>query len=70
MSNLEELVIDNAQPSSLGVKVLQSLVVHPVHANNLGTTATPRDGIHRYVHRLSDLGSDIVAGCDQVSILT
>jgi hypothetical protein len=42
MSNLEELVIDNAQPSSLGAKVLQSLVVHPVHANNLGTTVTPR----------------------------
>jgi hypothetical protein len=40
MSNLEELVIDNAQPSSLGAKVLQSLVVHPVHANNLGTTVT------------------------------
>ena len=28
------------------------------------------DGINQYVHRLSDLGSDIVAGCDQVSILT
>jgi hypothetical protein len=40
MSNLEELVIDNAQPSSLGAKVLQSLVVHPVHANNLDTTVT------------------------------
>jgi hypothetical protein len=40
MSNLEELVIENAQPSSLGVKVLQSFVVHPAHANNLGTTAT------------------------------
>jgi DNA polymerase IIIc chi subunit len=40
MSNLEELVIDNARPSSLGVKVLQSLIVHPVHADNLGTTAT------------------------------
>jgi hypothetical protein len=40
MSNLEELVIDNAQPSSLGVKVLQSLI-HPVNANNPGTTATP-----------------------------
>src|SRR5258706_3944997 len=40
MSNLEELVIHNAQPSSLGVKVLQSLVVHPVDANNLCTTAT------------------------------
>jgi hypothetical protein len=40
MSNLEELVIDNAQPSSLGAKVLQSLVVHPVHANNLDTIVT------------------------------
>ncbi len=40
MSNVEELVIDNAQPSSLGVKVLQALVVHTVHSNNLGTTAT------------------------------
>ena len=37
MSSLEELVIDNAQPSSLGVKVLHSLVVHP---NNPGTTTT------------------------------
>jgi hypothetical protein len=42
MSNLEELMIDNAQPSSLGAKVLQSLVVHPVHADNLDTSATPR----------------------------
>ena len=41
MSNLEELVIHNAQPSSLGVKVLQSLVVHPAHANDPGATATP-----------------------------
>jgi hypothetical protein len=40
MSNLEELVIDNAHPSSLGVEVLQSLIVHPVHANYLGNTAT------------------------------
>jgi len=39
MSNLEELVIDNAEPSSFGAKALQSLAVHPVHANNLGTTA-------------------------------
>jgi len=44
MSNLEELVIDNARPSSLGVKVLQSLVVRPVHATNLGTTATQEGG--------------------------
>jgi hypothetical protein len=41
MSNLEELVIHNAQPSSLGVKILRSFVVHPVRANNLGTSATP-----------------------------
>ena len=41
MSNLEELVIHSAQPSSLGVKALQSLVVHPIHANKQGTTATP-----------------------------
>ena len=41
MSNLEELVIDSAQPSSLGVKALQSLIVYPVHASNLGTTSTP-----------------------------
>ena len=40
MSNLEELVIDNARPSSLGVKALHALVVHPVHENNLGTTTT------------------------------
>ena len=40
MSDLEELVIDSAQPSSLGVKALQALVVHPIHSNNLGTTAT------------------------------
>ena len=31
MSNLKELLIDNAEPSSLGVKVLQSFVVHPAH---------------------------------------
>jgi len=41
MSSLEELVIDNVRPSSLGVKALQSLVVHPVHANNLGPAPTP-----------------------------
>jgi len=41
MSGLEELVIENARPSSLGAKVLQSLVVHPIHTPNSGTTATP-----------------------------
>jgi len=40
MSNLEELVIENAKPSSLGVKALRSLVVLPAQANNTGTTAT------------------------------
>jgi hypothetical protein len=41
MSNLEELVIENVKPSSLGVKVLRLLVVHPVRSNRLGTTGTP-----------------------------
>ena len=40
MSNLEELVIGNARPSSLGVKALQALVVHPLHANDPGIIAT------------------------------
>ena len=40
MSDLEELVIDNAHPSSLGVKALQALVVQSDQANNMGTTAT------------------------------
>ena len=41
MSDLEELVIESAQPSSLGVKVLQSFVVHPVHMNSMDSTVTP-----------------------------
>ena len=41
ISNLEELVIESARPSSLGVKVLHSLVIYPVHANDMDTTATP-----------------------------
>ena len=41
MSNVEELVIYNVQPSSLGAKSLQPLVLHPVQANNAGTTAIP-----------------------------
>jgi len=40
MPNLEELVIESARPSSCGVKVLKSLVVHPVDANDLGISAT------------------------------
>ena len=41
MSNLEELVIESARPSSLGVKVLHSLVIYPVHANDMDAIATP-----------------------------
>jgi hypothetical protein len=41
MSDLEELVIDSTQPSSLGASVFRSLVVHPVYASNSGTTPTP-----------------------------
>ena len=40
MSNLEELVIGSAQPSSLGVDVMQSLIL-PVHASKLDSAATP-----------------------------
>ena len=41
MSDLEELAIQSAQPSSLGARVFQSLVVHPVHTSNMGTTSSP-----------------------------
>ena len=41
MSNLEELVIHSARPSSLGTKVLQSLVIQPVHAGDLDGRSTP-----------------------------
>ena len=41
MSNLEELVIDNADPSSLGVQALQALAIHPGQAINMGIAATP-----------------------------
>ena len=41
MSGLEELVIENARPSSLGARVFQPLAVHPIHTANSGTTATP-----------------------------
>ena len=40
MSNLEELVIHCAQPSSFGAKVFQSLVIHPVHTSNMDATST------------------------------
>jgi len=41
MSDLEELVIGSARPSSLGVKVLQSLVLRPVHTSNACATSAP-----------------------------
>ena len=41
MSDLEELVIQCAQPSSLGAAVFQSLVLHPVHASNMDMTSSP-----------------------------
>ena len=41
MSDLEELVIHNAQPSSLGAKVFQSLTVRLVHTSSLGATSAP-----------------------------
>ena len=43
MSNLEELEIHNAQPSSLGAKVFQLLVVQPAHAGTLGIPSTPEE---------------------------
>ena len=41
MSDLEELVIHCAQPSSLGATVFQSLGVYPVQTSNMGTTSSP-----------------------------
>ena len=40
MSNLEELVIHSAQPSSLRAKVFQSLVIHPVDTSKMCATST------------------------------
>ena len=40
MSDLEELVIHSAQPSSLGEKVFWSFVVQPVSASHLGASST------------------------------
>ena len=41
MSGLEELVIHNTRPSSFGANVIQSLIVQPVSASDLGATPTP-----------------------------
>ena len=42
MSNLKELVIYNARPSSLRAKVLQSLFIQATYASDLGANSTPR----------------------------
>jgi len=42
MPHLEELVIENTYPSSLGVKVFQSLFAQPVHTNDLGPISATR----------------------------
>ena len=41
MSDLEELVIHSAQPSSLGARVFQSMVLHPIHTSNMGMPSSP-----------------------------
>ena len=41
MPYLEELVIESAEPSSLGAKVFQSFVFRLHHARDMGATATP-----------------------------
>ena len=43
MSDLEELVIHCAQPSSLGAIVFESLAVHPVHTSDMGMISSPRE---------------------------
>ena len=43
MSDLEELVIDCARPSSLGAKLFQSLIVQPDHVGKPSTVYTPRE---------------------------
>ena len=57
MSGLEELVIHSAQPSSLGTMVFQSLVVHPVHTSNMGTTSS-----------LGELGAPLCPSLRQIGL--
>ena len=40
MSDLEELVIESARPSSLGAKVIQALIFQPDHASDMSATST------------------------------
>lgn len=43
MSSLEELILNTAEPSSLGAKAFRSFITQPVraHANDSGGTPTP-----------------------------
>ena len=41
MPYLEELVIESAEPSSLGAKLFQSFIVRLHHARDMGATSTP-----------------------------
>ena len=43
MSGLEELVIESVEPSSLGAKMFQSLIVQSAHARNRGAPSTSRE---------------------------
>jgi len=43
MPDLEELVIENTHPSSIGVKVLQSLSARLIHASSTGSTSIPEE---------------------------
>ena len=56
MSNLEELEIHNTQPSSLGAKVFQSLVVQRAHVSNLGAPSFPGEVVAPLCPLLRRLG--------------
>ena len=56
MSNLEELLIYNARPSSLGSKVFQSLVVQPGYASNPSGQSTPGESCGPFCPSLRRFG--------------
>ena len=56
MPNLEELVIHNARPSSLGTKVIQALVTQPVHSSNTGAISTPARSLASFCPMLRRFG--------------
>ena len=43
MSHLEELVIESAEPSSLGAKVFQSFIMQANHKIDIGAPSTPKE---------------------------